>query len=438
VGGRDDPLVDAQAVQDAVDNYDEVILRGTFNLGTSPVIISRSVVIRGEGREGDVPLTKLYKSGWTFPFYSKSIILQQNRVFLVDGEGADVTIENIHFTDFEYNCLCGINGNSMTVKNNRITLQTGLGRGVTSPIGDQVIGIMQYGGFPGGVRIEGNYLDFALSYGPLSRSSRSNDRAEDPIYRPDLTKHDCYLGFGIDILDACGKVIIEYNIVRNMNARGIVASDNTKSAYIQIKNNTILSEIYGSYYGELRFAGFGIKATSGWHVGPAPHVEISDNSIRCDKINYCGIGLTGPELGPIGAEKLIDGLVKNNRVHLENGSIGIFTESCDGFMITDNTLSGIAYYGIGIFPGVDKKRTELGAHENVIEDNNIGDLKIKDPDEYSKNLLDESRYAGSKAGSATSHVWLNVNTKGNVVKVKADETVIDEGEDNKITYVVNE
>ena len=64
----------------------------------------------------------------------------------------------------------------------------------------------------------------------------------------------------------------------------------------------------------------------------------------------------------------------------------------------------------------------------------MGDLKIKDPDEYSKSLLDERRYAGSNAGSATAHVWLNLNTKGNVVKVKADETVIDEGEDNTITH----
>ena len=68
VEGRDDSSIDYQAIQDAVDNYDEVILRGTFNLGTSTVIISRSVVIRGEGREDDIPLTKVYKSGWAFPF----------------------------------------------------------------------------------------------------------------------------------------------------------------------------------------------------------------------------------------------------------------------------------------------------------------------------------------------------------------------------------
>ena len=125
--------------------------------------------------------------------------------------------------------------------------------------------------------------------------------------------------------------------------------------------------------------------------------------------------------------------MKNNRIHLENGSIGIFTESCDNFEITNNTLTGKAYYGIGIFPGVDPKRTELGAHENIIEDNDMRGLEIKDPDEYSRSLFDDRTYAGSKGGTATAHVWLNVNTKGNVVKVGADETVVDEGKDNTIT-----
>jgi predicted transcriptional regulator len=43
VVGRERPDIDAQAIQDAVDNYDEVILKGSFNLGTSTVYINRSV-----------------------------------------------------------------------------------------------------------------------------------------------------------------------------------------------------------------------------------------------------------------------------------------------------------------------------------------------------------------------------------------------------------
>jgi len=435
VEGKDDSSIDHQAIQDAVDNYDEVTLRGTFNIGLSSVVISRSVVVRGEGREDDVPLTKVYKSGWSFPFYGapgRAHLQQRRHVFLVDGEGVDVTIENIHFTDFDYTCLDGHNGNSMTIRNNRITLETGLGRGISSSTGDQVIGIMQFAGFPGGVRIEGNYLDFALYHGPSGVIARWG--ADDPNYRPDLTKHNCYAGFGIDIYNACGKVIIENNIVRNVNTRAIVAADNKGSAHIQIKNNTIISEVYGLYWGPRspHFAGIGISASSPWSVGPAPRIEITGNTVRCDKVNYCGIVIRGPGFRHKGAEKLTDGIVKDNRIHLENGSIGIFTESCDHFEMANNTLTGKAYYGVGIFPVADPERTELGALENIIEDNDMGGLELKNPDEYSKGLFDERTYAGSKAGSTTAHIWLSNNTKGNVVKISSDETVIDEGEDNTI------
>ena len=435
VEGRDDSSIDHQAIQDAVDNFDEVVLRGAFNIGLSAVVISRSVVIRGEGREDDVPLTKVYKSGWAFPFYGapgRAHLQQRRHAFLVNGEGIDVTIENIHFTDFDYTCLDGHNGNSMTIRNNRITLETGLGRGVSSSTGDQVIGIMQFAGFPGGVRIEGNYLDFALYYGPSGVIARWG--ADDPNYRPDLTKHNTYAGFGIDIYYACGKVIIENNIVRNVNTRAIVAADNKGSAHIQIKNNTVISEVYGPYWGPRgpHFAGIGISASSPGTIGPAPRIEITGNTVRCDKVNYCGIVIRGPGFRPKGAEKLTDGILKDNRIHLENGSIGIFTESCDNFEIANNTFTGKAYYGVGIFPVIDPQRTELGAHGNIVEDNDMGGLELKDPDEYSKGLFDEKVYAGSKAGSTTSNVWLNTNTKGNVVKVSSCETVIDEGKDNTI------
>ncbi len=176
----------------------------------------------------------------------------------------------------------------------------------------------------------------------------------------------------------------------------------------------------------------GLSARSTATVGPAPRIEITGNTVRCDKVNYCGIRIAGPGFAPKGAEKLTDGILKDNRIHLENGSIGIYTESCDNFEIANNTLTGKAYYGVGIFPAIDPKRTDLGAHGNIVEDNDMGSLELKDPDEYSKGLFNEKVYAGSKAGLKTSNVWLNTNTKGNVVKVGCGETVVDEGEDNAI------
>ena len=63
VVGQERPEIDVQTVQDAVDNYKEVILRGTFNFGASSVLISRSVTIRGEKRENGIPKTIIYKKG---------------------------------------------------------------------------------------------------------------------------------------------------------------------------------------------------------------------------------------------------------------------------------------------------------------------------------------------------------------------------------------
>ncbi|NIU85263.1 MAG: DUF1724 domain-containing protein, partial [Candidatus Thorarchaeota archaeon] len=102
INGKDDPNVDPQTVQDAVDNYSEIVLAGTFNFGTKNVQISRSVEIRGEGRENDVPTTSIYKKGWNFPF------AEFDSVFVVDGDDIEVTIENIHFTDFNHSCIWGV------------------------------------------------------------------------------------------------------------------------------------------------------------------------------------------------------------------------------------------------------------------------------------------------------------------------------------------
>ncbi|UCE38765.1 MAG: DUF1724 domain-containing protein [Thermoplasmata archaeon] len=441
VVGRDDASVDAQAVQDAVDNYDEVILRGTFNFGTSKIIISRSVVIRGEGRENDVPSTKIYKKGWTFPLIRPSNfpLEERDHVFLVNGEGADVSLENVYFTDFNCMCICGIRGNSMTIRNNRITLETGLGRGENYPSwGDIIVGIHQERSFPGGVVIEGNYLDFALSrmFGGYILSGPK----EDPSYRPNLVNHEYYIGVGICTMRARGRVVIENNVVRNMNTTGIAATEGTTSADVIIRNNRVTSELYGSYWYDPRWAGYGILANPGWYSpGPGFHVEITGNTIKYVKDHYCGIALLGPEFSPVkGTGKLIGGIVKNNKIHQDNGSVGIFVESCDGFEIAGNVLSGKAYFGIGIFPRSDPQQTMLGAYENIIEDNDMRGFEIKDSDENSKSVFDERTYAGSKAGSATAHIWLNVNTKRNVVKVSSGETVIDEGEDNTIIHEEDE
>jgi predicted transcriptional regulator len=260
VVGCEDPDVDAQAVQDAVDNYDHVILRGSFNFGVSSVLISRSVVIRGEGQENDIPTANIYKKGWVFPFR------EWDSVFQVNDENIDVTIENILFTDFNGAYIWGHRGNNLYIKNNRITLPTGYGRGVTyGRFGDIVMGIWVEGngGFRGKVTIEENYLDFASEGGWPGFHSRDG-LEEDPEYRPNLFNHEYFVSVGITVNSVAGNVSVENNIIRNTNARGIIANSNLASADVQIRHNTIESDVYGSYPISSPEAGAGILAISAW------------------------------------------------------------------------------------------------------------------------------------------------------------------------------
>jgi len=438
VEGHDDSRVDAQAVQDAVDNFDEVILRGTFNFGATSVKICRSVTVKGEGREGDIPSSEIYKKGWIFPF------TEYDRVFLVDGEGVDVTIENIHFTDFNCTCIDGQRGSSLNIKNNRITLETGYGRGmIFGAFGDLVIGIQLVnhegvGNFPNGVNIMDNYIDFARGGARGGYITRGGIE-DDPDYRPDLPNHEYYIGIGIVVNHALGKAIIKNNTVRNTNARGIMAYDNMASTDVRIRHNIVESDVYGSYAFYGPDAGVGILAQSGFSFPePGFNVEITDNTIKLEKLNHCGIAVLGPVIDREGIGKLIGGAIRGNNIHLNCGYVGIHIRKSDAFVIADNEISGEAYYGIMISGRRKSGDLDLKAYKNLVEDNDLNTMEIRSPDRYSDSHVDGRMFTGSEGKSATAHVWLNTYSKENDIKLKAGETVIDEGEDNIITNVKHE
>ena len=431
VVGRDKAEIDAQAVQDAVDNYDEVILRGTFNFGPSMVHVSRSVVIRGEGREDGIPTTTIYKKGWIFPFR------EWDYVFLVVGEDVDVTIENLHFTDFNCSCLGGRRGNSLNIRNNRITIPTGYGRGMTyGAFGDMVFGVWVEAAhsFRGGVIIDSNYIDF--SPGPIWGGHVSRGGLEeDPEYRPDLFNHEYYIGYGIAVNSVSGVVRIENNNVRNANARGIATEGHLASADVTIKHNTVKSDVYGSYPFSSPEAGAGILAQSVLSSpGPGFDVNIEENSIKLDKLNHSGIVILGPATDREGADKLRGGIIRNNRIQLKYGYEGIHVRKCDDFEVISNTISGEAYYGIRISGRRRTRGLDFRALNNLVEGNDMDELSIRDPDEYSNNHADGRIFAFSPIGSSTAHVWLGKFSENNVVKVKTGETVIDEGEENTIFH----
>jgi predicted transcriptional regulator len=428
VEGHNNSTVDPQAVQDAVDFYDHVLLRGSFNFGSSKVRISKSVVIKGEGRENSIPATTIYKQGWRFPFTEFDAILE------IHNEAADVTIENIHFTDFNHTCILGLQCNSLRIVNNRITLMTGYGRGESfGAFGDVVAGILVWGSelqvFKGKVTIEGNYIDLARGgafAGFLTRGGLEND----PEYRPDLLNHEYFMGFGIGVNHSSGNVLIENNIVRNTNARGIAITCNLPSSNVQIKNNTIISDVYGSYPFSSLEAGAGILTQSAWGFPSSGFkVDIIGNTIKFDKLNYSGIIVLGPVTDREGARKLSDGTISKNHVYLKKGYEGIHVRKCDKFKITDNTISGEAYYGIRI-SGRESDKIDLNARNNTVEGTKMRDLRIRAPDKYSNNHADERMFATHLKESTTSHVWLGANTKANIIKTMKKEVVIDQGEGN--------
>lgn len=433
VTGHENPCIDAQAVQNALDNYDTVTLKGTFNFGSLSVQISKSVTIRGEGRQNDIPETTIYKKGWRFPF------TEWETVFKIDSEDAEVTIENINFTDFNHTCIWGVQCRDLNIRNNRITLMTGFGRGMSfGAFGDAVIGISVWPErdiFKGDVTIEGNIIDFSRRGafgGFLSRGGLE----ENPEYRPDLFNHEYYMGFGIGIQQVSGEINIVNNTIRNANARGIAVTGCHPSSDVVIMKNSILSDVYGSYPMSSPEAGAGILTQSAWgYPSPGFKVWIMENTIEMDKLNYSGIIALGPVMNREGVDKLRGGIIKDNHIHLRNGYEGIHLRKCDEFTVEDNEITGKLYYGIRVSGRESSEKQDLSSIGNRVQGNLIEGLVIRDPDDYSSKHADGRMFAVANGRSNTAHIWLDKFSKKNQVKTIKNSTVIDEGEENATSLV---
>jgi predicted transcriptional regulator len=434
--GVNDPRIDAQAVQDAVDNYKEVILKGKFNFGDSEVIITKSVIIRGEGRENEVPKTILYKTGWTFP------IRRFASIFKLCEDGIDVSIENLHFSDF--NCGTMSTGlrfgevakpNSIKVLNNRVTLPQGYGRAFTyAAFGDMIHGIQAAEMGAGGVLIEGNYIDFAVALharGVLSRGGLKDD----PEYRPDLINHEYFASIGIGLYDCTGNIIVQNNIIKNVSGRGIVSLGHSDSSEVFIRDNVIESEVYGSYPFSSRDSATGILAQVGYGQKNMPgyHVSIERNKIKLEKVNQSGITILGPS--DEGSLKFRSGVIQDNTIQLGDGYEGIHIRKCDDFDISGNKISGNAYYGLRISGTRKFGGHDMGSFNNLVEKNDLQDLVIKTSDDYVLNHSDGKMF--SKTYPRTGHVWLDRFSKKNKISLSKNKILIDEGENNeiiKLTY----
>ena len=429
--GRDNPVMDLPAVQDAVDHYKEVILKGVFNFGSSRVMISKSCKVSGTGRENDIPQTKVYKSGWQIPFTSTE------HLFLIKGTDIEVSIENIHFTDFNGICVAAHEGGSFRFVDNRISLETGFARGRRHPYGDMTVGLMigDWSGseegvrtFPRGVEIIGNYLDFALSHLRGGYISPGNiwDELE---YHPNLHE-EYYAGIGIFVFLAESKVIIKNNIVKNMNAVGINLQDSYESAWIIVEDNEISTGIYGSHPHGWMDAGYGIAAHSIFAAKEMPgyKIDIIGNKIKCTKPGYSGINICG-SFNTHGYAKFLEGNVSDNRIHLSEGLTGNKEGRSDNITVSENTISGRAYYGIRIHGKSTPNDRMVFSENNVVTRNDMNSLDIKVSDEFVGQFSDGISF---EEEGRTAHIWLDDFTKLNKVEHNISEIVMDEGKSNTI------
>ena len=426
--GLNNPNIDPQNIQNAVNNYREVVLDGKFNLGSSQINVNKSVKIRGENRIDDVPQTEIYKKGWSFPFH------QFTGIFQICGDNVDVSIENLHFSDF--NCASVFTGgvagsgicNSLKVLNNRITINSGFGRGISgAAFGDFLHGVLIEGVGNGGVLVEGNYID--LAHGSFFRGALSRGGlGDDPEYRPDLFNHEYYVGFGIAVNGCSGKVEILNNIVKNASGRGIATGTHSEQCDVIIRGNVVESDVYGSYPMSSRESGAGILATVGLGDKDLPGFSlcIENNTVRLEKLNHSGILVLGPVTE--GSSKLRGGVIRGNSIELRDGYEGIHVRKCDEFLVTGNKISGEAYYGIHLSGHRVFSNMDMSSNQNQFNENNLQGLKIKEPDDYVLNHLDGKTF--TEREPRTSYFWLDKYTKNNQVTLPAAYSIIDEGENN--------
>lgn len=125
VVGEMNPAVDVPNVQNAVNNYEKVLLRGSFNFGydftnqppTTNVVINKDVKICGETDENGFPMTTIYGGNSTF--------VAPPPIGAFDGtpvaDGPKITIKNIHFDGAGLVPIHIAHTSGVEIKNNKIT-----------------------------------------------------------------------------------------------------------------------------------------------------------------------------------------------------------------------------------------------------------------------------------------------------------------------------
>ena len=141
----------------------------------------------------------------------------------------------------------------------------------------------------------------------------------------------------------------------------------------------------------------------------------------------------GPAIYQDGAGKLEECIIRDNEIELEDGYLGVQIRKSDSTIVENNKISGKVYYGLQISGMKDRGGIDLASHGNIFKENDMEKLTIKEPDNYSDSNVNGYTFTGAEGKSKPAHVWLNPYSSHNVIHLEAGQTVIDEGNENKIT-----
>jgi hypothetical protein len=115
VVGQDDPAVDVDAVQSAVDRGGSVRLLGTFNFGNDGrVLLQKDVAISGEADASSRPITTIVGGDWPFVAPTPADMLPEQT-------GPVISIESIHFRQPSGGAIQLVYTGGAYVRGNRLT-----------------------------------------------------------------------------------------------------------------------------------------------------------------------------------------------------------------------------------------------------------------------------------------------------------------------------
>jgi hypothetical protein len=339
--GQNDPSVDADAVQQAVDGGGFILLRGTFDFGASGrVTITRDVSIDGEvGGHGE-RLTTI-KGGASSTFRTVAPIP-------VIDPGPKIKIRNL---DFMANLFAPIHiqyTSGVEITGNHISSVVPVGINFPNQIGI-LVGTNR--------RPPPQYIPNAIT-GPIIVRENELDMAN-----PTTTQAVC-VGVWVSLTTGADIEIADNELV-NCSRIGIEADDNFRGAgqgSVTIRRNIVLTPVTGAAF---LFPVTPLGIVTAWFLDASaasdpernPRVLIEHNDVEIQSSVGVAIFALGQEIG-----------VRHNRVVMTRGVVGIRVAGTNN-LVANNKITGTANMAVFTAPGsIPGLPATIG---NVIRSNNV-------------------------------------------------------------------